>query len=67
MGRIPEWLPMITCMATFYSSFPARDKNSDGSALNVVWFQDDFAFPIRDVVSKLESIDWDALATDFFY
>jgi hypothetical protein len=66
-GRIPEWLPMIRCFATFESSFPVRDKNCDGSSLNVVWFQDDFAFPIRDVVSKLESIDWDSLATDFCF
>ena len=62
--HIPEWLPMVQCIATFSGS--ARDPTRDLSHLVVVWFQDEFALPIlQPAVDQLLSLDWDSLAVDF--
>ena len=60
---IPAALPAITCIARF---------NSDGqlgtddiwSVLRVIWFQDEFAFPIDDrALRQIAEIDWETHAT----
>lgn len=62
----PMQLPSILCIAQFQSFAPARDKHSDFSRLTVVWFQDDFAFPIETEIEKhIKKIDWKNLAHDF--
>ena len=59
----PATLPSVTCIARF---------NSDGqlgtddiwSALRVIWFQDEFAFPIADRArEQIAEIDWETHAT----
>jgi len=61
----PEALPAVTCVAHLTSS-PARDTMRDGSALTVIWFQDDYAFPIDPhVLDHLHGLDWKGRATDF--
>jgi uncharacterized protein (TIGR02996 family) len=62
----PEELPRVTCVARVRSHRPAREMNKDGSALTVIWFQDEFAFPIDPrVLEHLRGLDWDSRAFDF--
>jgi hypothetical protein len=61
-----ERLPLITCIAEFESRYPAKDKTKTWSCLNVVWFQDKLCFPIDEaILSKLQRIKWQELASDF--
>jgi uncharacterized protein (TIGR02996 family) len=56
-GRAPEWLPAVTCVATLTEVW---------SELTVVWFQDEYAPPIREpALGELRKLDWGALATHF--
>ncbi len=58
-------LPSVGCVGRFVSSRPARDPSMATSVLTVIWFQDDFAFPLDDAIAAaLHALDWDALATD---
>lgn len=67
-GRDPEWLPLIRCIGCFFSTTTRKNPKKDMSALTVVWYQNDFAYPIDDaIVDSLRSLDWDRLATDFEY
>jgi hypothetical protein len=43
--RVPEWLPMVACVANFTSLPTGRDQDAHMSELSVVWFQDQFALP----------------------
>jgi len=62
----PSALPLVTCLGRFVSHRPARDMNCDTSGLLVIWFQEEFAFPIDPaVVPQLLAIDWEAHATDW--
>lgn len=64
----PSALPGVTCIGRFDSLDPARDKSKDSSGLVVIWFQDEFAFPIApDVAERLLAIDWSAHAADLEY
>jgi hypothetical protein len=61
----PEWLPRVACITNFESD-PARDSTKDFSSLTVVWFQDEFCFPIdKAILSQLREIKWEELADDF--
>jgi hypothetical protein len=56
-------LPAATCAARFWSEKLAGDDHGVASMLRVIWFQDDFAFPIDHVVTvELEALDWEAHA-----
>ena len=60
----PQYLPIATCMAQLESS-PARDKKMFRSKLTVVWFQDQYAFPIDPhVLECIMQLDWTNIATD---
>jgi hypothetical protein len=55
---------MVTCIALWTDVAPARDKSKDSSSLSVVWFQDEFAMPIDDLIlGQLRAIDWELSAT----
>ena len=45
-GGVAQWLPVVTCVGIFKDVSPVRDKSLDQSYLTVVWFQDEFAFPM---------------------
>ena len=63
--RIPEWLPMVQCIGSFKDMAKARDQGKDMSVLVVVWFQNEYALPIREpTLSQLLALDWESLATD---
>jgi uncharacterized protein (TIGR02996 family) len=62
----PAELPAVACVAQFDSFQPAKDPHRDGSQLVVVWFQDEFAFPIAPaILDQLLAIDWNRHAVDF--
>jgi hypothetical protein len=64
----PAKLPPVGCVARFHSFEPARDLSKDCSDLTVIWFQDDFAFPLApDSERAILTMDWDALARDREY
>ncbi|WP_437659610.1 hypothetical protein [Sorangium sp. So ce1182] len=51
----PEWLPVVMCVGIFRHVPPTR------SHLVVVWYQDEFAFPLDGgVLSQLRAITLDA-------
>lgn len=64
----PSALPAVTCIGRFESLSPARDPQCDGSGLVVIWFQEEFAFPIdASVVAQLLTIKWEKHAGDWTY
>ena len=59
----PARLPTVTCVARFLSDRLQRRPHEIWSALTVIWFQDEFAFPIDPLVQiEIASLDWDAHA-----
>jgi hypothetical protein len=64
----PMRLPGILCVARFNSRNPVHDHIDPilyYSQLSVIWFQEDFAFPIdKTVLEALRQIDWEKLAYD---
>jgi hypothetical protein len=64
----PSSLPGVVCIGWFDSHKPARSPTSDMSSLVVIWFQEDFAFPIdQEVLTSLLGIDWEKHAADGDY
>jgi hypothetical protein len=64
----PAALPSICCVARFTSHRPARDTKMDYSLLTVIWFQDDFAFPLSEGAARaIARLDWHELALDAEY
>ena len=64
----PVSLPEILCIGHWRSLTPARRPDHDSSWLVVLWFQDEFAFPIDpQVLEHLTGIDWNRLAVDGEY
>jgi hypothetical protein len=58
-------LPAVVCLAQFESWHAARDLGANMSWLSVVWFQDDFAFPIDpQVLEHIKAVDWESLASE---
>jgi hypothetical protein len=64
----PMRIPSILCVARYISSLPAHNPSDPimyYSQLSVIWFQEDFAFPIDGaVLEALRQIDWEKLAYD---
>ena len=65
-GRVPEWLPMVTCIGRFQDTRPVRDSSKHLSVLVVVWFQRE-QLPVPDEAGRaaLEAVDWERLALDY--
>jgi len=64
----PMQLPGYVCVAELSKFGAARDKNRDGSMLALVWFQEEYAFPIKaEILKKMEQLNWNELAEDFDY
>jgi len=61
----PARLPAVTCVARLKSDGLAGTDDI-WSVLRVIWFQDDFAFPIADrVLQQLAEMDWETHATSW--
>jgi hypothetical protein len=64
----PMLLPPVACIARFYSHYEASDPAKDYSVLAVLWFQDEFAFPIDPAVMRhLRELAWERHAVDYDY
>ena len=64
----PAQLPRIVCIASFHCLKPVQDDSMDYSDLSVVWFQNQFAFPIDESAQNaIRSIAWKAYAIDGWY
>jgi len=58
-------MPCITCAAVLCGPPPARNKDADYSVLTVLWFQNEWAFPIaKNVENRIRRLDWPRLAKD---
>jgi hypothetical protein len=61
----PEWIPFITCIASFHS-FTTKDPEMHASEGIIIWYQDNFALPIgKKVMREITALDWHSFATDF--
>ena len=61
-----EQLPAVVCVAVFNSDGLPKPDAEPYSSLTVIWFQDDFALPVdAGVLANIQSLDWEALATDW--
>lgn len=59
-------LPKITCIAELTYT-PMKDESKEISKLGLIWFQDEFAFPIaEDILEKIQDLDWKALSEDIY-
>lgn len=59
-------LPAVCCFGSFKSEYST--DACDYSMLTVVWFQDDWAFPMQDdIISALRSLPWTSLAQSCWY
>ena len=62
----PAALPHIVCIASCHSLFSSQDSPLYASHLTVVWFQDDYAFPIDPLVLEhLQALDWKRHAIEY--
>ena len=60
-------LPSICCVGRFRSPQPARDPSAERSEVCLVWFQDQFAFPINaEVAAESATLVGSEIATDDF-
>lgn len=61
----PAKIPGVMVLARFNCSEYARDQAADYSSLGVVWFQEEFAFPIaEDIRKRVAEIQWRDVAKD---
>lgn len=61
----PASLPEVTCMAVLWSN-SLRDPEKDYSSLCIIWFQEDYAFPIeKDILSKIKEIPYRKICGEF--
>ena len=64
----PARLPSIGCIGRFHSLEPARDSSKDCSDLTIIWFQNDYAFPLDlETERAIAAVDWKTLARDGEY
>jgi len=58
-------LPPITCGAIILSPKPVRNKQADMSFLTILWYQDNWAYPIcNEVLRQISQLNWTKLAQD---
>jgi len=56
----PAMLPPIVCVGDFISD---GDEDLEHTLLTVIWFQDDYAFPLSpEAASSIAAINWDKVA-----
>ena len=61
-------LPAVVCCATLMYDGVFRDTTESYSFLNILWFQDDYAFPIdAEVLEKIKQIPFGELCIETSY
>lgn len=64
----PQILPAISCLGIFKSDEPAENPEMDFSQLRILWYQENYLFPIDVAVMKqILDIDWNSHAFDGRY
>ena len=59
-------IPLVTCRVTVQSNKNLKDASKDFSSLRIVWFQDDYAFPIdKEIIEKLKEIPYQKLCGEY--
>lgn len=63
---VPMHLPEIVCIADLNCLDPIKDKSMSGSSLVVIWFQNEYCFPIDDeILVKLTKLPWSKYSKDY--
>ncbi|QVY65549.1 hypothetical protein [Polaribacter sp. Q13] len=59
-------IPKVTCRITVRSNKNLKDVGKDFSSLRIVWFQDDYVFPIdKEIIEKLKEIPYHKLCGEY--
>ena len=63
-----ESLPEITCLAELKCNSAFKNEDMDYSGLGLVWFQDDYAFPIEKTIADIiKLIPYRKVCEEFSY
>ena len=66
--EVLQRLPLLTCFARFISDPLGAEPDEDGSELGIVWYQDEFAMPVDEVViEQIKTLDWEKLAVSYWH
>lgn len=64
----PMSLPSVICIIKIWYYTTFRDKEKDFSCLGIIWFQNDYAFPIdEEIVEKIKEIPFSKICGEFQY
>jgi hypothetical protein len=64
----PASLPPVVCIADLWHYTAFRDETKDFSSLGLIWFQNDYAFPIdEEVIKKIKQIPFSKICGEFTY
>lgn len=59
----PAKIPQIACIGHWRSVGEVRENGRGNAELTVVWFQEDFAYPIApDVLEEISELDWNQVS-----
>lgn len=62
----PAKLPIITCVASLRHSNPINNMNERFSALVLIWFQNEYCFPIDyEIMSEIVKLPWSQYCGDY--
>ena len=64
----PASLPGVTCLVELWCNDVFRNTDKMFSSLCVIWFQEDYAFPIeKKILSKIKEIPFSEICGEFDY
>lgn len=67
-GEMSEEFPPVVCMARLECGSVFKDKEKDYSSIAVIWFQEEFAFPIEAAtLEQFKTIPFRELCAEFEY
>jgi len=65
--REMAFLPATICMAELSHHQPMKDQNMEHSRMVLIWFQDEYAFPIApDILEKIAALEWKTHSEDAY-
>ena len=66
-GKEMASLPRITCMVELSHYEPIKNPSMECSRLCLIWFQNDYAFPIdNDIIKTIGELDWNKQSEDAY-
>jgi hypothetical protein len=64
----PAQLPSVICIVELCSYSVFKDKTKDYSALGLIWFQDNFMFPIdSNILKKIKAVPFNKVCEELNY